>query len=41
MSRTEAAGVTKLLADHGLYVTELRPDAVTLEELFLEMTTHR
>ncbi len=36
----EAAGVTKLLADRGLYVTELRPDAVTLEELFLEMTTH-
>ena len=36
----EAAGVTKLLADCGLYVTELRPDAITLEELFLEMTTH-
>ena len=33
---TEAAHVTKLLADAGLYVSELRPDAVTLEELFLE-----
>jgi ABC-2 type transport system ATP-binding protein len=36
----EAATVTKLLADRGLYVTELRPDAITLEELFLSMTTH-
>ena len=32
--------MTKLLADRGLYVTELRPDAITLEELFLEMTSH-
>jgi ABC-2 type transport system ATP-binding protein len=36
----DAAQVTKLLADRDLYVTELRPDAVTLEELFLSMTTH-
>ena len=37
---SEAAGVTKLLADRGLYVTELRADAITLEELFLDMTSH-
>jgi ABC-2 type transport system ATP-binding protein len=37
---TEAGRVTKLLADRGLYVTELRPESVTLEELFLEMTQH-
>ena len=37
---TEAAHVTKLLADVGLYVCELRPDAVTLEELFLSVTGH-
>ena len=35
---TEAAHVTKLLADVGLYVSELRPDAVSLEELFLSIT---
>ena len=35
---TEAAHVTKLLADAGLYVSELRPDAVSLEELFLSIT---
>ncbi len=34
----DAAHVTRLLADAGLYVSELRPDAVTLEELFLEIT---
>ena len=28
--------MTKLLADAGLYVSELRPDAVSLEDLFLE-----
>jgi ABC-2 type transport system ATP-binding protein len=37
---TEAAHVTKLLADVGLYVSELRPDAVSLEELFLSITGH-
>ncbi|MGH8979035.1 MAG: ABC transporter ATP-binding protein [Acidimicrobiia bacterium] len=36
----DAAQVTKLLADSDLYVTELRPDAITLEELFLSMTSH-
>jgi len=35
---TEAAHITKLLADAGLYVTELRPDTVSLEELFLDIT---
>ena len=35
---TEAAHVTKLLADAGLYVHELRPDAVSLEDLFLSIT---
>ena len=35
---TEAAHVTKLLADVGLYVSELRPDTVSLEELFLSIT---
>ena len=36
LPRADAAHVTKLLADAGLYVNELRPDAVSLEELFLE-----
>ncbi len=36
----ETALVTKLLADHALYVTELRPDIVTLEQLFFDMTEH-
>ena len=35
---TEAAHITKLLADAGLYVTELRPGTVSLEELFLDIT---
>ena len=34
----EGAHVTKLLADAGLYVNELRAEAVSLEELFLELT---
>lgn len=33
-----AARVTKILADEGLYVTELRPDTVDLETVFLELT---
>jgi ABC-2 type transport system ATP-binding protein len=37
---SEAAHVTKLLADAGLYLNELRPDSVSLEELFLKITTH-
>jgi ABC-2 type transport system ATP-binding protein len=36
----ETALVTKLLADQSLYVTEMRPDVVTLEQLFFDMTEH-
>jgi ABC-2 type transport system ATP-binding protein len=35
---TDAAHVTRLLADAGLYVSELRPEAVSLEDLFLTIT---
>ncbi len=38
MSPTEAARVTKALADRGLYLFELRPDEVDLETVFLELT---
>jgi ABC-2 type transport system ATP-binding protein len=34
----EAARVTRTLAERGLYLTELRPDAVDLETVFLELT---
>jgi ABC-2 type transport system ATP-binding protein len=34
----EAATVTRALADRGLYLTELRPDQVDLETVFLELT---
>ncbi len=34
----EGGRVTKLLADAGLYLTELRPDQVDLETVFLELT---
>ena len=34
----EGAHITRLLADAGLYANELRPDAVSLEELFLSIT---
>jgi ABC-2 type transport system ATP-binding protein len=34
----EGARVTRLLAEAGLYVNELRPDAVSLEDLFLSIT---
>ncbi len=37
---SDAAHVTRLLADAGLYLSELRPDSVSLEELFLTVTTH-
>jgi ABC-2 type transport system ATP-binding protein len=33
-----AAEVTRALADRGLYLTELRPEAVSLEDVFLELT---
>jgi ABC-2 type transport system ATP-binding protein len=35
---SEASYVTRLLADAGLYVNELRPDSVSLEDLFLSIT---
>ena len=35
----DGAHVTKLLADAGLYVNEMRADAVSLEELFLTITS--
>jgi ABC-2 type transport system ATP-binding protein len=35
---TEAGRVTRVLADHRLYVTELRPDQADLETVFLELT---
>jgi ABC-2 type transport system ATP-binding protein len=34
----EAGLVTKALADAGLYLTELRPDEASLEDVFLELT---
>ena len=36
---SEAATVTRVLADRGLYLTELRPDEVDLETVFLELTS--
>jgi len=33
-----AASVTRALSDRGLYLTELRPDEVDLESVFLELT---
>ncbi|MBA3727895.1 MAG: ABC transporter ATP-binding protein [Actinobacteria bacterium] len=35
---SDAARVTKALADRGLYLSELRPEQVTLESVFLELT---
>jgi ABC-2 type transport system ATP-binding protein len=35
---SESGRVTKVLADRGLYLTELRPDVVSLETVFLELT---
>lgn len=37
---SDAAHVTKLLADVGLYLNELRAESVSLEELFLSITAH-
>jgi len=36
----ETASVTKLLADAGIYLSELRPESVSLEDLFLSITGH-
>jgi hypothetical protein len=35
---SDAARVTRTLADRGLYLTELRPDEADLETVFLELT---
>jgi ABC-2 type transport system ATP-binding protein len=35
---SEAATVTRILADRGLYLTELRADEIDLETVFLELT---
>jgi ABC-2 type transport system ATP-binding protein len=35
-----AAEVTRMLAEHGHYVAELRPEPVSLEDLFLDLTAH-
>ena len=37
----DAGRVTKVLADEGVYVTELRPDEADLETVFLELTADR
>lgn len=37
---SDAARVTKLLANAGLYLSELRSDSVSLEDLFLSITAH-
>jgi ABC-2 type transport system ATP-binding protein len=38
LAPSEAARVTRTLADRGLYITELRPDEADLETVFLELT---
>jgi ABC-2 type transport system ATP-binding protein len=38
---TEAARVTEALASRGLYLSELRPEEVSLETVFLELTQDR
>jgi hypothetical protein len=35
---SEAERVSRTLAERGLFVTELRPDEVDLETVFLELT---
>ena len=35
----DGARVTEILASHRLFVSELRPEAVSLETVFLELTT--
>jgi ABC-2 type transport system ATP-binding protein len=41
MAPRDAATLTRTLADRGLYVTELRPEEVDLETVFLELTADR
>jgi len=38
LAASDAPYVTKVLADAGQYLSELRPDTVSLEDLFLELT---
>jgi ABC-2 type transport system ATP-binding protein len=38
LAPTEAERVTRALAERGLYLSELRPDEVDLETVFLELT---
>ena len=38
MPAGEAGKVTRVLAERGLYLTELRPEEVSLETVFLELT---
>ena len=38
LAPSEGAAVTKALADKGVYLSELRPDEVDLETVFLELT---
>jgi ABC-2 type transport system ATP-binding protein len=38
LAPSEAARVTRTLAERGLYLTELRPEEVDLETVFLELT---
>jgi ABC-2 type transport system ATP-binding protein len=37
---SEGARVTEILARRGLYLSELRPEQISLEEVFLELTQH-
>jgi ABC-2 type transport system ATP-binding protein len=39
LAASDAPYVTKVLADAGQYLSELRPDTVSLEDLFLELTS--
>ena len=37
----DGARVTRALADAGLYLSELRPEEISLEDVFLELTGER
>jgi hypothetical protein len=36
---TQAARVSRTLGEHGLWVSELRPEEISLEEVFLQLTS--
>ena len=38
VAASEAERISRTLAERGLYVTELRPDEIDLETVFLELT---